>query len=54
MLDLGFILKSLVSCPFHIIEVDDIDKQKFEAFADYSVQFATGKDSARFRIFCFP
>jgi len=31
MLDLGFILKSLVSCPFIIIEVEDIDKQKFEA-----------------------
>jgi hypothetical protein len=31
MLDLGFILRSLVSCPFHIIEVEDIDKQNFEA-----------------------
>jgi hypothetical protein len=30
MCDLGFILRSLVSCPFHITEVDDIDKQKFE------------------------
>jgi hypothetical protein len=30
MLDLGFILRSLVSCPFQIIEVDDIDKQNFE------------------------
>jgi hypothetical protein len=30
MLDLGFILRSLVSCPFHIIEVEDIDKQKFD------------------------
>jgi hypothetical protein len=29
MLDLGFILRSLVSCPFHIIEVEDIDKQDF-------------------------
>jgi hypothetical protein len=30
MLDLGFILRSLVSCPFQILEVDDIDKQNFE------------------------
>jgi hypothetical protein len=30
MCDLGYILKSLVTCPFHIIEVVDIDKQKFE------------------------
>jgi hypothetical protein len=30
MLDLGFILRSLVSCPFWIIEVEDIDKQNFE------------------------
>jgi SiaC family regulatory phosphoprotein len=30
MLDLGFILRSLVSCPFKIVEVDDIDKQNFE------------------------
>jgi hypothetical protein len=30
MLDLGLILRSLVSCPFQIIEVDDIDKQNFE------------------------
>lgn len=30
MLDLGFILRSLVTCPFQIIEVDDIDKQDFE------------------------
>jgi hypothetical protein len=30
MCDLGFILRSLVTCPFHIIEIDDIDKQKFE------------------------
>jgi hypothetical protein len=30
MCDLGFILRSLVDCPFHIIEVDDINKQKFE------------------------
>jgi hypothetical protein len=29
MCDLGFILRSLVSCPFHITEVDDINKQKF-------------------------
>ena len=29
MLDLGFILRSLVSCPFQIIEVEDIDKQDF-------------------------
>ena len=26
MCDLGLILRSLVSCPFHIIEVEDIDK----------------------------
>jgi hypothetical protein len=30
MLDLGFIIRSLVSCPFQITEVDDIDKQNFE------------------------
>ena len=30
MCDLGFILRSLVTCPFHITEVDDITKQKFE------------------------
>jgi len=30
MLDLGFILRSLVICPFQITEVDDIDKQNFE------------------------
>jgi hypothetical protein len=30
MCDLGFILRSLVSCPFHITEVDDINKQKFD------------------------
>jgi hypothetical protein len=30
MSDLGFILRSLVSCPFHIVEVDDISLQKFE------------------------
>ena len=30
MCDLGFILRSLVSCPFHIVEVDDINKQKFD------------------------
>lgn len=30
MCDLGFILRSLVDCPFHIIEVDDINKQKFD------------------------
>jgi hypothetical protein len=30
MSDLGLILRSLVSCPFHIIEVDDITRQKFE------------------------
>jgi hypothetical protein len=30
MCDLGFILRSLVSCPFHIIEVDDINSMKFE------------------------
>jgi hypothetical protein len=29
MCDLGFILRSLVPCPFHITEVDDIGKQKF-------------------------
>ena len=27
MCDLGFILRSLVKCPFHIVEVDDINKQ---------------------------
>ena len=30
MCDLGFILRSLVECPFHIIEVDDIYKQAFD------------------------
>jgi hypothetical protein len=30
MCDLGFILRSLVTCPFHIIEVVDINKHKFE------------------------
>jgi hypothetical protein len=30
MLDLGFILRSLVSCPFQIVEVEDIDKQNFD------------------------
>jgi hypothetical protein len=30
MCDLGFILRSLVDCPFHIIEVDDINKQTFD------------------------
>jgi hypothetical protein len=30
MCDLGFILRSLVTCPFHISEVDDIGKQKFD------------------------
>jgi hypothetical protein len=30
MCDLGFILRSLVDCPFHIVEVDDINKQKFD------------------------
>ena len=30
MCDLGFILRSLVDCPFAIIEVDDIYKQKLE------------------------
>ena len=30
MCDLGFILRSLVNCPFHIVEVDDINKQKFD------------------------
>jgi hypothetical protein len=30
MCDLGFILRSLVDCPFHIMEVDDINKQKFD------------------------
>jgi len=30
MCDLGFILRSLVTCPFHIIEVDDINKQRFD------------------------
>ncbi len=29
MCDLGFILRSLVNCPFHIIVVDDINTQKF-------------------------
>ena len=27
MCDLGIILKSLVNCPFHIVEIDDINKQ---------------------------
>jgi len=30
MCDLGFILRSLVNCSFHIVEVDDIYKQKFD------------------------
>jgi hypothetical protein len=30
MCDLGFILRSLVSCPFHITEVSDIKKHKFD------------------------
>jgi len=30
MCDLGFILRSLVSCPFSIVEVDDIYKHKLE------------------------
>jgi hypothetical protein len=30
MCDLGFILRSMVDCPFHIIEVEDINKYKFE------------------------
>lgn len=30
MLDLGFILKSLVSCPFQMTEVEDIDKLNFD------------------------
>lgn len=30
MLDLGFILRSLVACPFQIVEVEDIDKEDFE------------------------
>jgi hypothetical protein len=30
MCDLGFILRSLVDCPFTIIEVDDIYKHKLE------------------------
>lgn len=30
MCDLGFILRSLVSCPFLITEVDDISKQDFD------------------------
>ena len=30
MCDLGFILRSLVDCPFAIIEVDDIYKHKLE------------------------
>jgi hypothetical protein len=29
MCDLGFILRSLINCPFQIIEVDDINKQTF-------------------------
>ncbi|MFN8240296.1 MAG: SiaC family regulatory phosphoprotein [Bacteroidales bacterium] len=29
MCDLGFILRSLVDCPFHIMEVDDFAKFKF-------------------------
>jgi hypothetical protein len=28
--DLGFILRALVDCPFLIVEVDDIYKQKFD------------------------
>lgn len=32
MCDLGFILRSLVDCPFHIIEVEDINKLKFDQF----------------------
>jgi hypothetical protein len=28
MCDLGFILRSLVECPFTIVEVDDLYKQK--------------------------
>jgi len=31
MLDLGLILRSLVSCPFQIIEVEDIDKQDYDS-----------------------
>lgn len=27
MCDLGIILRSLVNCPFHIVEVDDLNKQ---------------------------
>jgi hypothetical protein len=30
MCDLGFILRSLVDCPFHIIEVDDINKLELD------------------------
>jgi len=30
MCDLGFILRSLVNCPFSIVEVDDIYKHKLE------------------------
>jgi hypothetical protein len=30
MLDLGFILSSLVNCPFQVFEVEDIDKQDFD------------------------
>jgi hypothetical protein len=30
MCDLGFILRSLVDCPFQIVEVEDINKQKFD------------------------
>lgn len=30
MCDLGYILRSLVSCPFRTVEVDDIEKQKIE------------------------
>ncbi len=43
MCDLGFILRSLVSCPFHIIEVDDINKQRFDKpqYADYPFQKRT-------------
>jgi hypothetical protein len=29
MRDLGLILRSLVNCPFNIVEVDDINKQMF-------------------------
>lgn len=29
MCDLGIILRSLVSCPFYIVEVEDIDKHNY-------------------------